>query len=78
MRCAIVSRAGQTLARGRLVLHRIDDENLRLDLITDRGTQLEGGIVATDGDMTEASFVLSQQFFAVWGMTDLTLSVTLR
>jgi hypothetical protein len=32
MRCAIISRAGQVLANGRLILHKGDDGNLRLDL----------------------------------------------
>ena len=45
MRCAIISRAGQTLARGKLVLTKVDAEQQRLDLVTDRGRYLEGGIV---------------------------------
>jgi hypothetical protein len=78
MRCAIISRAGQVLARGSLVLHKNDDGNWRLDLQTDGGQLLQGGIVAPDGDMTSASEVLFGQFFAVWGMSDLTLTVTVR
>ncbi|BAW95135.1 hypothetical protein NIES970_00350 [[Synechococcus] sp. NIES-970] len=78
MRCAIISRAGQTLARGKLVLTPLDNNQQRLDLVTDGGRYLEGGIVAPDGDMTEASFELSQKFFRMWGMSDLQLQITLR
>ncbi len=76
MRCAISSRAGQVLARGRLILHKGDDGNLRLDLQTDGGKRLEGGIIDSDGDMTSASEALFRQFFEAWGMSDLTLTVT--
>lgn len=78
MRCAIISRAGQTLARGKLVLSPLPDGMLRLDLVTDRGRYLEGGLVSKDGDMTEASLELSRKFFAVWGMSDLQLQITLK
>lgn len=78
MQCAIISRAGQTLARGRLVLSKTDNNKLRLDLVTDRGRYLEGGLVDASGDMTEASLELSRKFFDVWGMSDLQLHVTLR
>jgi hypothetical protein len=78
MRCAIISRAGQTLARGRLVLTPVDKNQQRLDLVTDGGRYLEGGIVTPDGDMTEASLELSRKFFAMWGMSDLQLQITLR
>jgi hypothetical protein len=78
MRCAIVSRAGQVLANGRLLLHHSDNGELRLDLQTDGGKLLQGGIVGADGDMTEASRLLFRQFFQVWGMSDLTLNVTVR
>jgi hypothetical protein len=76
MRCAIVSRAGQVLANGRLILHKEDDGQLRLDLQTDGGRLLQGGIIDADGDMTSASQALFRQFFQVWGMSDLTLNVT--
>jgi hypothetical protein len=76
MRCAIISRAGQVLARGRLILHKGDDGNLRLDLQTDGGKLLQGGIIDSDGDMTSASEGLFHQFFEAWGMSDLTLTVT--
>lgn len=76
MRCAIVSRAGQVLANGSLVLQRTDGGELRLDLRTDRGRVIEGGLVGDDGDLTAASQVLFRQFFQVWGMSDVTLTVT--
>ncbi|MBV5260581.1 hypothetical protein FLX56_19400 [Synechococcus moorigangaii CMS01] len=78
MRCAIISRAGQTLARGKLVLTPLEDNQQRLDLVTDGGRYLEGGIVTAEGDMTEASLELSRKFFAMWGMSDLQLQITLR
>ncbi|MGB5961617.1 MAG: hypothetical protein WBG73_13205 [Coleofasciculaceae cyanobacterium] len=78
MRCAINSRAGQVLARGSLILHKQDNGELRLDLQTDGGHIIEGGIVDADGDMRLASEVLFQQFFAVWGMSNLTLTVEIR
>ncbi|NEP18143.1 MAG: hypothetical protein F6J97_14765 [Leptolyngbya sp. SIO4C1] len=75
MRCAIISRAGQVLANGQLLLTQTES-GLRLDLETDGGRRIEGGLVGSDGDMTEASQVLFRQFFEVWGMSDLRLSVT--
>lgn len=78
MRCAISSRAGQVLARGHLILHKEDDGNLRLDLQTDGGRLIQGGIIDSDGDMKSASEVLFRQFLEVWGMSDLTLTVTVR
>lgn len=78
MRCAVISRAGQVLANGRLLLHKGDDGELQLNLQTDGGRLIEGGIVAPDGDLTAASQVLFRQFFEVWGMSDLTLTVTIH
>ncbi|MBD1930522.1 MULTISPECIES: hypothetical protein [Cyanophyceae] len=78
MRCVISSRAGQVLARGRLILHKSDDGELRLNLETEGGRLLEGGIIDPDGDMASASEVLFREFFEVWGMSDLTLNVTVR
>lgn len=75
MRCTIISRAGQVLAYGHLCIRHLEDGNLRLDLETDRGRVLEGGLLAADGDLTHAGEVLSEQFFNVWGMSDLTLSI---
>lgn len=75
MRCTIISRAGQVLAYGRLFIQHLEDGKLRLDLETDRGRVLEGGLLDDDGDMTYAGEVLSDQFFDIWGMSDLTLSI---
>lgn len=76
MRCAISSRAGQTLARGYLFIQKEDNGELRLIFKSDRGTLIEGGIIDPDGDMTAASQVLMRQFFEVWHMTDLTLTAS--
>lgn len=78
MRCEIFSRAGQVIARGRLILHKGDDGELRLDLETEGGRLLQGGLIGPEGDMAAASEVLFRQFFQVWGMSDLTLNVTVR
>ena len=75
MRCAIISRAGQILAYGRLFIRQQGEEGLRLDLETDNGRLLKGGLLSEEGDMTEASQVLSEQFFDMWGMSDLTLKI---
>ena len=74
MRCTIISRAGQVLAHGRLFISH-EEDGLRLNLETDRGLILPGGLLEDDGDMTMASGVLADQFFDVWGMSDLTLSI---
>ena len=78
MRCAIISRAGQVLATGRLILSQDEAGELRLALETDGGRYLQGGVIAPDGDMTVASRVLFRQFFEVWGMSDLRLTVTVQ
>ncbi len=78
MRCAIVSRAGQVLANGRLFIEKGENGELWLNLQTDRGRLIQGGMIDEDGDMTTASQALFQQFFEVWGMSDVTLTVTLR
>lgn len=78
MRCAVISRAGQVLAYGRLLLQSTEDGAIRLDLETDGGRLIQGGEIDPDGDMANASQVLFRQFFNVWGMSDLTLQVTLR
>lgn len=78
MRCAITSRAGQVLARGQLLLQATEEGELRLDLQTDGGRRIEGGLIGEDGDMTAASQELFNQFFAVWGLSNLTLTVTIR
>jgi hypothetical protein len=76
MRCAVISRAGQVLANGRLILNKEESGAWRLDLQTDGGRLFEGGIVGSDGDMSSATERLFRRFFEVWGMSDLTLTVT--
>lgn len=78
MHCAIISRAGQVLARGKLFLHQEDNGKLRLNLKTNGGKLIEGGIVAENGDLDAASEVLFQQCYETWKMTGLTLTVTIR
>lgn len=78
MRCAISSRAGQVLAYGRLFLQADETGELRLNLETDGGRLIAGGAIAADGDMSTASQELFQQFLHVWGMSDLTLTITIR
>ena len=68
MRCAIISRSGQTLASGRLLIQTDEAGALRLALETDRGRYFLGGVIGPDGDMTTASQALFRQFFEVWGM----------
>lgn len=76
MECAIISRAGQVLARGRLVLKQEGDKT-RLNLETRGGKLIEGGFVAEDGDLGMASKLLFENCFATWRMTGLTLTVTI-
>jgi len=78
MRCAIISRSGQTLARGNLLIQTDEAGALRLDLKTDGGRHLKGGTIGPNGDMTVASQILFRQFFQVWGMSDLKLTVTVK
>jgi hypothetical protein len=66
------------LANGYLVLHQGESGEWRLDLRTDGGRLIEGGVVGTDGDLSAASQELFRRFFEVWGMSDLTLTVTVR
>ncbi|MBE9182591.1 hypothetical protein IQ268_29000 [Oculatella sp. LEGE 06141] len=74
MRCAISSRAGQVLAAGSLVIQEDDEGNWRLNLQTDSGRMIQGGVIGADGSLAEASQVLFRQFFDLWGMSDLTLT----
>lgn len=78
MRCSIISRAGQVLAQGSLSIHKQEDGELRLDLTTDGGRLIQGGLIGADGDMAPATQELFRQFFEVWGMSGVTLSVTMR
>ncbi len=77
MECAIISRAGQVLARGRLILKQDDNGKTRLNLETRGGKLIEGGFVGEDGDLGAASQVLFDNCFAIWRMTGLTLTVTI-
>ena len=76
MECAIISRAGQVLARGRLVLKQ-ENGKTRLNLETRGGKLIEGGFVSEDGDLGEASELLFENCFATWRMTGLTLKVVI-
>ena len=78
MECAIISRAGQVLARGKLFLDREDEAQIRLNLKTNGGKLIPGGIVGEDGDLSAASEVLFQNCYETWRMTGLTLTVTIR
>ena len=75
MRCAILSRAGQVLANGNLVIQKDENGELRLGFLTDGGKLIEGGTIDSDGDLTDASKVLFRQFFETWRMSDMTLTV---
>jgi hypothetical protein len=78
MQCTVISRSGQVIARGKLVLHQEGDRKMRLNLQTNGGRLIEGGIVDESGDLTAASEVLFQECYQTWGMTGLTLTVTLK
>ncbi|PSB05280.1 hypothetical protein [Merismopedia glauca] len=78
MQCTVLSRSGQVLARGKLILHPEDRGKMRLNLQTNGGRLIEGGIVEDNGDLTSASEALFQQCYETWGMTGLTLTVTIR
>ena len=77
MECAIISRAGQVLARGRLFLQQDDQGKTRLNLETRGGKLIEGGFVGDNGDLGAASQVLFDNCFATWRMTGLTLTVNI-
>lgn len=76
MECEIISRAGQVLARGKLILQQ-EEGRTRLNLETRGGKLIEGGFVAEDGDLGAASEVLFENCFATWRMTGLTLKVVI-
>ncbi len=78
MECAIISRAGQVLARGKLILNHEENGKTRLNLETRGGKSIEGGLVGEDGDLAAASNVLFQNCFNTWRMTGLTLSVVIK
>ena len=62
MRCAVMSRAGRVLANDRLLLSKDEANELRLNLETDGGRLLQGGIISADGDLSAASQDLLRQF----------------
>lgn len=76
MECAIISRAGQVLARGVLKLQS-EEGKTRLNLETRGGRLIEGGFVDEDGDLGAASEVLFDNCFDTWRMTGLTLKVVI-
>lgn len=76
MECAIISRAGQVLARGVLKLQS-EEGKTRLNLETRGGRLIEGGFVDEDGDLGKASEVLFDNCFDTWRMTGLTLKVVI-
>ena len=76
MECAIISRAGQVLAKGVLKLESVDGKT-RLNLETRGGRLIEGGFVGEDGDLGAASEVLFDNCFDTWRMTGLTLKVVI-
>lgn len=78
MECAIISRAGQVLARGKLILKPEADGKTRLNLETRGGKLIEGGFVSENGDLEAASEVLFQNCFNTWRMTGLTLSIVIN
>jgi hypothetical protein len=78
MRCAITSRSGQVLARGKLSIHKEENGTMRLALETNGGTSIQGGIIGDDGDLTAASEELFQECYQTWRMTGLTLTITIR
>ena len=78
MECAIISRAGQVLAKGKLVLKQEENGKTRLNLETRGGKLIEGGFVSEDGDLKAASETLFENCFNTWRMTGLTLSVVIK
>lgn len=78
MECSIISRAGQVLAKGKLFLQQEEDGKTRLNLKTNGGKLIAGGIVGENGDLSDASDELFNNCYATWRMTGLTLSVNIR
>jgi len=74
MRCAISSSAGQLLAKGYLVIQKDDNEEMRLNFVSDGGRVIQGGIVGADGDLSVASKELFRGFFQAWGLSDVTIT----
>lgn len=74
MRFAVSSSSGQVLSTGQLVLLKDADDDLTLAFRTDRGSIIQGGKVAADGDLTQASQALFHSFFEAWGMSGVVLT----
>lgn len=74
MRFVVSSGAGQVLATGALFIQPTESGEPRLCFMSDRGTLIEGGIIPTDGDLTEASQELYRQFFRQWGVMGIKLT----
>ncbi len=68
MRFSVSSGSGQVLSNGVLFIQRDESGEQRLCFRSDRGTLIEGGTIPPDGDLSEASDVLLQQFFRAWGV----------
>jgi hypothetical protein len=73
MHFKIMSDAGQVLATGALLVRPAADGRLKLWLLTSRGTLLEGGAVADDGDLTEAGKVLLSACRRHWGVAGIAI-----
>lgn len=74
MRFTVSSGSGQVLAAGSLFLQVEESGEQRLCFRSDRGTLIEGGMVADDGDLTEAGQELYRQFFQTWGVMGITMA----
>ena len=74
MQCSISSRAGQVLAKGTLLIQKEENGELRLSFQTNGGKLIQGGIIAPDGDLTEASELLFREFYETWRMSNITLT----
>ncbi|MGV0024766.1 hypothetical protein [Phormidesmis priestleyi] len=73
MRFAVSGSSGQVLAYGKLFI-QTDEGGQRLCFCTDRGTVIAGGMVDPDGDLSNASQELFQEFLKTWGMMGVTLT----
>ena len=77
MRCTISSRAGQVLAKGHLVIQKDESGEVRLCFRTDGGKLIQGGTIAPNGELIDASEVLFRQFFETWKMSGMTLAAAI-
>lgn len=78
MRCAVSSGAGQVLAKGRLLIQKDNNGELRLYFLSDRGKLIQGGVIADDGDLTEAGKDLFRGLVETWGVSDVTLTANAK